>query len=54
VALLTILQRTYADAAWRAEAVADRFTTETMPALRFIAYPLPDELAVQFHATAWI
>jgi 2-iminobutanoate/2-iminopropanoate deaminase len=54
VAVLTILVRSYADAAWLAEAVADRFTTETMPALRFIAYPLPDELAVQFHATAWI
>jgi enamine deaminase RidA (YjgF/YER057c/UK114 family) len=54
VAVLTIMVRSYADAAWLAEAVADRFTTETMPALRFIAYPLPDELAVQFHATAWI
>jgi 2-iminobutanoate/2-iminopropanoate deaminase len=54
VAGLTILLDDFACAPWLASAVEQRFGAGRAPALRFIPYPLPDGLAVQFHVTAWI
>ncbi len=54
IAGITVLVRGFGDMPWLARAVEERFPAGSLPALRFIAYPLPEELFVQFHLTGWI
>jgi len=54
IAGLTVLVRETAEIPWLTATIEQRFSGHSYPALRFVAFPLPDELDVQFHVTGWI
>lgn len=54
IAAMTVMLRSFEDISPTLGHLQDLFGEHGLPALRFVNYPLPADLLVQFHVTGWV